>query len=206
MLPSAVELLRALGGALGARRWYMFGPQAVNVYGRPRMTADVDVTLELRREELPALLADLRAAGFVVRVGDVEAFLEATSVLPFMHVSTGMPLDVVVAGSGLEAQFLDRAETHDIGGMVVPVISPSDLVVAKVLAGRPNDLEDATSVLRERASELDLDQIRRLLGEIERALDQSDLTPLLEQIISEASLRSEASPQRPKRRSKRLKR
>ena len=46
--PAAVELLTALAPVLARwGRWYVFGAQAVIVYGVPRLSADVDVTLAL---------------------------------------------------------------------------------------------------------------------------------------------------------------
>jgi len=144
------------------------------------MSADVDVTIEADRADLPALVRDLAAASFA----DVERFVEATSVLPFFHHPTALPLDLVIAGSGLEALFLDRAERRDLGGVVVPVISAGDLVVAKVLAGRPKDLEDAAGVLGERRGEIDLEHTRALIAQIEAALGQSDLTPALERLVA----------------------
>ena len=68
----------------------------------------------------------------------------------------------------------------NIDGVSVPVASPEDVIVMKVLAGRPKDQEDVRSVLRERQSRLDLDYIRDTLGILEQALDQSDLLPAFE--------------------------
>jgi hypothetical protein len=48
----------------------------------------------------------------------------------------GPPLDVVLAGPGLEELFLARAESREIGGVLVPVATGEDLVAMKVLAGR----------------------------------------------------------------------
>ena len=182
--PSAVELLAALAKALGKRRWYLFDAQAVNVHGRPRMTADVDVTVDVRRRGAPRLIADLVRAGFDLRVDNPAEFVRATSVLPFVHRATGMPLDLVLAESGLEAMFLERARLLDVGGLLVPVIAAADLIVTKILAGRPKDLEDAASVLRESGDDIALGPLRRLIRELERALDQSDLTPALERIVA----------------------
>lgn len=184
---SFAELLFALAEVLRGRRWYLFGAQAVNVHGRPRMTADVDVTLEIQREEVRGFVDEMANAGFGLTVTDVDDFVEATSVLPFMHHATGVPLDVVLSGSGLEALFLDRATLVEIEGVRVPVISPADLVVAKILAGRPKDIDDAAAVLRARAEEIDLAGVRALLTDIESALAQSDLLPALDGAIAEAS-------------------
>ena len=46
--PAAVDLLTAVAPVLSQwGRWYVFGAQAVIVYGVPRLSADVDVTLAL---------------------------------------------------------------------------------------------------------------------------------------------------------------
>ncbi len=60
------------------------------------------------------------------------------------------------------------------------VISPEDLIVTKILAGREKDIEDVRSVLRERISSLALALIRATLALLEEALGQSDLRPLFE--------------------------
>ena len=41
----------------------------------------------------------MQAAGFVLRVEDPE-FIRRTRVMPFVHSATGMPLVIVLAGSG----------------------------------------------------------------------------------------------------------
>ena len=53
----------------------------------------------------------------------------------------------------------------------------------KVLAGRGKDLDDLRSLLA--SGDADLDEARDLLGQLERALGQSDLLPLLEQALQE---------------------
>jgi hypothetical protein len=180
--PAAVDLLTALAPILGGwGRWYLFGAQAVVLYGVPRVSADVDVTLALEPDDPEHFADDMRRAGFELRVSDPE-FVRRTRVMPFIHESTGMPLDVVLAGSGLEDEFLDRAAATDVGGAVVPLIEIGDLIVAKVLAGRPKDLEDARSLWRLHGGRIDVSRVRRTLRLLEEALNQSDLLPSLDAI------------------------
>lgn len=75
----------------------------------------------------------------------------------------------------LEDEFFARAKTMDIGGAGVPVIDITDLLIAKVLAGRPKDIEDARGLWRLRRSDIDRRRIRRVLRLLEEALGQSDL-------------------------------
>jgi predicted nucleotidyltransferase len=94
---------------------------------------------------------------------------------------------VVLAGSGLEDEFLGRARAVDVGGISVPMIDPEDLVIAKVLAGRPKDVEDAVGLWRLRGRELDAGRVRRTLRLLQEALGQSDLLPGFESILRRAS-------------------
>lgn len=175
--PAAVEVLKDLIGTVSRwGSWYLFGAQAVVAYGVPRLSADVDITLRLIPDSPDRFVKDMRAAGFELRVDDPE-FVRRTRVLPFVHVATGMPLDVVLAGSGLEDDFLGRARVLEIEGLKVPTIDPEDLIIAKVLAGRPKDIEDARGIWRARGHEMDAERIGSVLRQLEDALGQSDLTP-----------------------------
>jgi hypothetical protein len=124
----------------------------------------------------------MRAAGVSPRVDDPD-FVRRTRVMPFVHDATGMPLDVVLAGSGLEDTFLDRAQPLEIGGTSIPIIEISDLMIATVLADRPKDLEEAAALWRLHKDTLDLERIRTTLRLLEDALSQSDLLPALGRIV-----------------------
>ena len=53
------------------------------------------------------------------------------------------------------APFLDRAASIDIGGAMIPLIDFGDLIIAKVLAGRPEDLDDARAIWQLHGAALD---------------------------------------------------
>lgn len=185
--PAALELLTALEPVLARwGRWYVFGAQAVIVYGVPRLSADVDVTLALAPATPELFAREMQAAGFVLRVADPE-FVRRTRVMPFVHSVTGMPLDIVLAGSGLEDEFLDRAVMTHIGSITVPVIDPADLLIAKLLAGRPKDMEDARALWRLHGGELDGARVRRTLRQLEEALSQSDLVSAFDALAGRPS-------------------
>ena len=188
--PSAApaDLFAALAEALAAvgARWYLFGAQAALIWGRPRLTADVDVTVRLEPEEPDALVRAFAQRGFRLRVDPGDDFVRRTRVLPFVFEPNGLPVDVVLAGPGLEELFLSRAVTVRVGSVTVPVISPEDLIVTKILAGRPKDVEDVRGILLERGGQLDLGTVRATLGMLEAALGQSDLRPAFEAELARA--------------------
>ena len=114
--PAAVELLAALAPvAQQWGRWCVFGAQAVVVYGVPRLSADVDVTLALVPDAPERFARDMQAAGFSLRVSDPD-FVRRTRVMPFVHEPTGMPLDV------------DAQRIRQILQLLEEALSQSDLV------------------------------------------------------------------------------
>jgi hypothetical protein len=169
------DLLADLGRAFDALgiAWYLFGAQAAITYGVARLTADVDVTVRApapTSEWLPAL----EQYGFARRVTD-PAFITQTRVVPVVHVATGLPVDIVLAGPGLEDEFLQRAVAQVIDGVSVPVVEIADLVILKVLASRPKDLDDVIALLRTHGDGIDAARVRTVLSMLEQALGQSDL-------------------------------
>jgi hypothetical protein len=102
--------------------------------------------------------------------------------MPFIHHATGMPLDVVLAASGLEDDFLARAIDVDLDGTVVPVIHVEDLIIGKILAGRPKDIEDVRNLWHLHGATADRTRITQVLTMLEEALGQSDLVPVFETV------------------------
>jgi hypothetical protein len=182
-LPVA-DVLRDLGGALDAfgARWYLFGAQAAILYGVTRLTADVDVTVALGTRSSRELVAALSNRGFRLRVQDVGGFVESTRVLPLVHERSRLPVDVVLAGPGLEELFLERATTRQIGDASVPVAAPEDVIAMKILAGRPHDFDDVAAMVRARRDAIDLGAVRQTLRLLEQALDRADLVRELDRL------------------------
>ncbi len=160
--------------------YMVIGGQAVLLYGEPRLTRDVDVTLGADPARLADLLAVCDRLG-LVPVADPEAFVAETLVLPCDDPTTGLRVDFIFSYEGFERSAIDRAATVRVGGVAVRFASVEDLVVLKVVAGRPRDLDDVRGVLV-RHPALDAGYVRRWLAEFDAALGlgaQADLDRLL---------------------------
>lgn len=191
MRSPVAELLRDLAAVLSAHqaRWYVFGARAAILHGSARLTADVDVTVGLPdAAAYPALITALESHGFELRTS-APTFVERTRVIPVVHSRTKLPLDLVLAGSGIEDRFFARARTHQIDDVSVPVASAEDVVLMKVLAGRPKDLDDVVAVVAARAADLDTRYIQRTLRELEEALTRDDLLPVFNDAVARSKER-----------------
>ncbi len=166
------EVLERVARALAAARipYMVIGGQAVLVHGEPRLTRDIDVTLGVSLDRLADVVAAAGAAGLKPLV-DPESFVRETMVLPCSDSGAGVRVDLVLSDSGYERAAIGRAVDVRIGSTVVRFVTAEDLIVHKVVAGRPRDLEDVRSIVA-RQPKLDRKQVERTLWELEEAVDQ----------------------------------
>ncbi len=170
------QLLERLAFALDAAAFpYMIiGGQAVLLYGEPRLTRDVDLTLGADLDRLGDLVTLAASLGLRPLVNP-EEFTRRTLVLPCEDPATRVRVDFILSFSPYERQAIERARAVAMGQAQVRFAAPEDLIVHKLIAGRPRDLEDVRGVLL-KTPDVDLAYVRRWLREFEEALGR----PLLE--------------------------
>jgi hypothetical protein len=155
--PDFAELLTRLSSALGERKipFMLIGGQAVLLHGEPRLTQDVDVTLGVSPDHLPEVLAASTGADLAPLPEDLESFVRETFVLPLEDPRSGVRVDLIFSTTPYEAGAIERAVWVELGEASVPFASPEDLILHKLFAGRPRDLEDVRSVVRRKGEKLD---------------------------------------------------
>lgn len=165
------RLLTALAQALEERQipYMLIGGQAVLLYGEPRLTQDVDVTLGIDTDRLDVVLDMIQQLGWSVLVEDVHAFVKKTLVLPCQN-EAGIRIDFIFSFSPFERQAIQRAQSVTLGGVGVVFAAVEDLIIHKIVAGRPRDLEDVEGILLKNPS-MDQAYIRDWLRQFEAALD-----------------------------------
>jgi len=155
--------------------YMVIGGQAVLVYGEPRMTKDIDVTLGLGPDRLEEVLQLVKLIGLTVLVSQPDEFVKRTMVLPCQDGASGVRVDLVFSFSPYEQQAMKRVRIIRLLNQDVCFASPEDLMIHKIIAGRPRDLEDAKVVLNKNPG-MDKAYMERWLGDFEKVLDR----PLIE--------------------------
>lgn len=175
------DLLVKMAGEFERRGipYMLIGGQAVLLYGEPRLTADVDVTVGVPPEELPSVLEAVQALGWQVLVQNPDHFVRRTLVLPCREETTGIRIDVIFAQSAYEQQALHRVRRVPMGEAQVCFASVEDVVIQKVVAGRPRDIEDARRIWLKNPN-IDEEYIRHWLHQFEEALGEPYLARLEE--------------------------
>ena len=100
-------------------RYAVIGGLANAVWGEPRSTLDVVVTVSVEEPRLRQTIAIL-AGRFQALPADPVAFVRETSVLP-VRSPTGVRIDVIFARLPFEETIIDRAVVMNMGDVRVPV-------------------------------------------------------------------------------------
>ncbi len=117
------------------------GALALGVWGAPRATKDVDVSVFVARGELARVLDSLERAGAMVRRED--AVRDVARIGLFQARVGRIVLDVFVSDhSHAQAAASRIKRVAGPGGALLAFISAEDLCIHKLLFGRPKDIVD----------------------------------------------------------------
>lgn len=142
--------------------YMVIGGQAVLLHGEPRLTRDIDITLGTDFGALEKLAGLAERLGLTPAVPDVRDFVRTTNVLPLSDPKTGIRVDLIFSFTPYERQAIGRAVPVLIDGVPVRYAAPDDLIIHKLVAGRPRDLEDVRGILARRPT-LDEEHLRTWL-------------------------------------------
>jgi hypothetical protein len=176
-----VEAAAELQAFCEERDWgYCFiGGLALQHWGEPRLTLDVDATL-LTGIGWEAGFIDALLARFPARVASPMAFALRNRVL-LLRSSTGIPLDVALGALPFEAEAVRRSQLVPFGAQVsLRLCSAEDLIVMKAFADRDRDWLDIEGVLVRQGTALDWTYIRRHLTPLAEAKEAPRIVSRLE--------------------------
>jgi predicted nucleotidyltransferase len=148
------EALRDVTGLLDhmGLTYAVMGGLAVRVHGIPRATYDIDFTLSIDRERLPELYTELRARGYTVPEVYDGGWVDQVAGMALVKFrlylgERGIDVDVFLAESDYQRELLSRRQQHSVDGLTAWIVSAEDLILLKLVAGRPRDLADIGDVL-----------------------------------------------------------
>lgn len=153
--------------------YMLIGGQAVLLYGEPRLTRDIDITLGINVDRLQALLAVVKLLSLKPCPDDAEAFVRQTMVLPTLEEATGIRVDFIFSFTPYESQAILRARKVRILEQDVCFATVEDLIIHKIFAGRPRDIEDVRTVTAKNSS-IDMDYIEKWLEVFDAASDEKN--------------------------------
>lgn len=137
-------------------RYLVAGGIAVNIHGYQRMTADLDLVIQLNSDNLMNALSALASLGYkpalpvqAEQFADAkirQAWIDTKHMQVFSMISTRYPdltIDIFVKEPFDFSQEFDNAVHAEISPtLTIRIVNISTLINMKQIAGRPRDLDD----------------------------------------------------------------
>lgn len=157
------------------------GGMAIYVWGRPRFTADIDLVVELKKEDVKKLVSTLIKEGYI----DEEAVKQAItyqSEFNFIDQKEGIKVDFwILKNDDFDKYKFKRKVSKKVLNQNVYFISAEDLILVKLLwfkeSGSYRHLEDIVSILEMLKKKVDFNYLRKwtkkqnTLGILEEQID-----------------------------------
>jgi hypothetical protein len=181
LFAAALDLQRFFEGR--GWRFCFIGGLAVQRWGEPRLTLDIDCTLLTGFGQEERYVDDLLRA-FAGRVEDPRAFALAHRVL-LVSGSAGIPVDIALGAMPFEERCVERASPFEIGGgRSLTTCSAEDLVVFKAFAGRDRDWLDIEGIVLRQRDALDADLVWRELIPLLELKGDAETAPRLRRALA----------------------
>ena len=134
-------------------RYVIVGGVAAGVVGEPRATIDVDLVTFLPQEELDLFLGFLRKRRTRFSEREIRKHVRGNAF--FRMTVAGTQVDFIVGESAFEFDVLTRAVKVWMFGVRIPVASPEDVLLMKLVSGRTIDWLDAKAIQVRQGTKLD---------------------------------------------------
>lgn len=160
------------------------GGVAVAVVARPRYTRDVDVLAIVPDERLEAAIARLPEFGLeLLDPAGALGMARRRGLLLLHHVPSRLNVNVLLAVTPFHTEAVRAAAHEHIYGLDLRVPRPEDLIILKAFANRGQDQIDISYIL-DLCEGLDLERVRRIVGEVAAATATPEILENLERLIA----------------------
>ena len=181
------KLIRKIAERLDADKipYMVIGGQAVLVYGRPRLTRDIDITLGIDADDFALVEKACKKLKLKMLPEKPEDFAKETRVLPAEQQKSGIRVDFVFSFSEYERQSLKRAKRVNINNYPVKFASCEDVIIHKMVAGRAIDEEDVKSILIKNKDSIDLKYVKRWLSQFNKISEHKGILERFDRLLKQ---------------------
>ena len=154
----------------------IIGGQAVLLYGRPRLTRDIDITLGVDTDKFASIESVCKTLKLRILVENAEDFAQDTKVLPAEEPNSKVRVDFIFSFTPYEAQAIKNGKKVLMDDYPVKFASCEDLIIHKMVAGRAIDEEDVKSILARNRDTIDLKYVEKWLSEFAKIAEHGDIS------------------------------
>jgi len=153
--------------------YMIIGGLANAIWGNPRATLDIDVTIWISDDQIQKTVSMLRQR-YTFMVDAPLDFIAETRVLPVRN-NENLRIDIIFGALPFEKDAINRAVKVKIGDASIKFCTAEDLILLKIISERSQDLEDVRNVLGFQKQNLDFAYLGPRVQELSDLLDRPEI-------------------------------
>ena len=155
--------------------YMIIGGQAVLLYGRPRLTRDIDITLGIDTDQFELIGNICKKLKLKTLPKIPEDFAKNTKVFPVAETKLKIRVDFIFSFTPYEEQAIKRAKKVIVSGYPARFASREDVIIHKMFAGRAIDEEDIKSILLKSRKSINFAYVKKWLLKFSKLPGQRSL-------------------------------
>lgn len=170
--PTEIEVLRTVTERLeqGEIPYMLSGSMALSFYGRPRMTRDIDIVVELHGDDVDCMVR-LFDNDFYIDADMVRQAVACRGMFNIIHYDSVLKVDFIVRkDTPYRATEFARRKRVKIGVFDVWIVTPEDLVLSKLEWAKASrseiQIRDIKNLLDSLHGQIDMDYLRYWVKEL----------------------------------------
>lgn len=169
----------------GGIPYMIIGGQAVLLYGTPRLTRDIDITVGVDTDKFSLLETVCKQSQLKILSVNPETFAKTTKVLPAEEPKIRVRVDFIFSFTTYEKQAMKRVKNVLLEGYTVKFASCEDVIIHKLFAGRAIDEEDVRNILIKNRKKIDIKYIKKWLLKFSDIGGQEELLEKFNKLLRE---------------------
>ena len=163
-------------------KFCFIGGVAVQRWGEPRITQDIDLTIFTNFVKEEDFIAKLLAQ-YKTRIDNPVEFALMNRVV-LLESKNKLGIDISLAGWPYEKELIERATYYSFfKNTSLLTCSAEDLIIMKAFANRPKDWGDVESIIIKQAGKLDIDHIFKYLTGLANVKEEPEILDTLNNML-----------------------
>ncbi len=144
-----IKTLKELDTFFNAKgiEYAILGGLAAGAWGISRATYDIDIVLSVSKEEYSEMIRELGKRGFKTKVTNPE---KSEEIIQLFKVARHMTVrvDIMLALIPYQLEALKRRVYLKVFNIRMPVLTPEDMIIHKLISNRPIDVQDVEHIFK----------------------------------------------------------
>lgn len=168
-MKNEIDIVRDVSKKLDSAsiQYMLTGSVAMNYYSLPRMTRDIDIVIQIGKEDISTIV-NLFKADYYVEPDSIDIAIQSERLFNIIHDESFIKVDFIIRKSGnYRLEEFERRKKIEFGDFQTFIVSKEDLILSKLLWSKKSKSEmqkkDIQNLVK---SEVDLNYLEQKLNEL----------------------------------------